>query len=120
VQLQLGSLLLVDPVGGTGLHGSLLVIDQTTGDRTAFSDFGVSAQGPLGAAPCSVAVLPGLLGPGDALFVLDSKAGTNNKGVLFTVEPGTGIRQIFTDFGNPAQGPLGQSPSSIATLTFPS
>jgi hypothetical protein len=115
-QLQLGSLLLVDPAGGTGLHGSLPVIDQTTGDRTVFSDFGVSAQGPLGAAPCSVAVLPGLLGLGDALFVLDSKAGTSNKGVLFTVEPGTGIRhnrRILSDFGASSQGPLGVQCSAV-------
>jgi hypothetical protein len=114
-QLQLGSLLLVDPAGGTGAHGSLLVVDQTTGDRSVFSDFGAPAQGPLGVSPCGISVLPGLLGLGDTLFVLDSKAGTNNRGELFRVDQGTGIRQIFTDFGNGAQGPLGQSPVSLAT-----
>ena len=110
-QLQPNSLLLVDPAGGSGSRGALLVVDPTTGNRTVFSDFGSASQGPLGAGPCSVAVL----GAGDALFVLDNKAGTNRRGVLFKVDPGSGIRQTFTDFGNSAQGALGVSPNCVAT-----
>jgi hypothetical protein len=114
-QLQWGSLLLVDSSGGTNSQGSLLTVDQTTGDRAVFSDFGSPAQGPLGKDPAGVAVLSGLLGLGDAILVTDIKTGTNGNGLLFKIDQSTGIRTVLSDFGNLAQGPRGKTPRSLAT-----
>jgi len=45
-------------------------------------------------------------GPSD-LVVIDFRAGTDGRDAMFVVRP-TGARTLFTDFGNPAQGPVGQ------------
>ena len=47
------------------------------------------------------------LSQGDIL-VIDSQAGTNFNGALFVIDPVTGNRTLLSDFGNPAQGPLGR------------
>src|SRR5262245_55746094 len=47
------------------------------------------------------------------ILVLDQGAGAQFR-PLFVVHPTTGKRRVLTDFGNPAQGPLGSAPSSVA------
>ncbi|MBW1817713.1 MAG: hypothetical protein JRJ60_11205, partial [Deltaproteobacteria bacterium] len=51
--------------------------------------------------------------PGDIL-VVDDGVGTDDRGVIFRIDPVTGQRNILTDFGNIAQGPLGEDPSDLA------
>jgi hypothetical protein len=41
------------------------------------------------------------------ILVVDAIGGTNNAGALFVVDPATGRRSILSDFGNPAQGSVG-------------
>jgi hypothetical protein len=54
------------------------------------------------------------LNSGSDIYVLDLFAGSRGNGVLFKIDPETGIRSIFSDFGNTAQGPIASSPVSIA------
>jgi hypothetical protein len=85
-------------------------VDDTFGFRTVLSDFGDSTQGPLGVDPQGVAVEAS-----GTLLVVDSEAGTNGKGLLFRVDPVTGVRTVLTDFGNPDQGQiLGENPRGVA------
>ncbi|MFH0342129.1 MAG: hypothetical protein ACHBNF_08365, partial [Chromatiales bacterium] len=51
--------------------------------------------------------------PGDTL-VIDEDAGTGGRGALFRVNPTNGSRKIVSDFGNSAQGTLGDSPFGVA------
>ena len=72
-----GDALVVDNNAGPGNNGALFRVNLATGDRTIISDFGDSAQGPLGIDPFGVT----LDGTGDAL-VVDDEAGTNFQGAL--------------------------------------
>src|SRR5262249_18892785 len=90
-----GHILVIDPGSNTGGPSALFRVNPTTGDRTLVTRPGVD--------PFAVAVAP-LLSPGD-LLVIDFDSGTNNKGALFKVNPTTGNRILFSDFGNPEQGP---------------
>ncbi len=51
--------------------------------------------------------------PGDTL-VIDFEAGTGGRGALFRVSPANGSRAILSDFGNSAQGTLGDDPFGVA------
>lgn len=53
------------------------------------------------------------LSPGNIL-VIDRNGGTDNRGALFKVDPVTGARTVVSDFGNSAQGALGQDPVGVA------
>lgn len=54
---------------------------------------------------------------GDILVVdTGTGVGTDDRGVLFIINPVTGFRTVLTDFGNPAQGPLGSEPNDLAML----
>ncbi len=97
-----GQILVVDEDAGTGALGGLFRVDPTTGQRTLLSDFGNAGQGPLGYAPTAVAIESA----GQAL-VVDYNVGTSDLGELFRVDLATGDRTVVSDFGNPAQGPLG-------------
>ncbi|MEQ1528804.1 MAG: hypothetical protein ABL925_05765 [Methylococcales bacterium] len=48
------------------------------------------------------------------ILVVDQIGGTNGLGALFLVNPKTGRRVVHSDFGNPAQGPLGSAIVSVA------
>ena len=104
-----GSILVTDPFAGTSGRGPLFRVNPTTGNRTVLSDFGNSAQGTLGFDPYGVVV--------DAsgnILVIDLDAGTNGRGALFRVNPSTGSRTVISDFGNNAQGTLGNNPTGVA------
>jgi hypothetical protein len=91
--------------------GALFSVNGSSGQRRRITDFSTSAQGPLGFNPSAVDVAPG----GDIL-VIDFDSGTNSLGALFNVNRVTGARCFLTDFGNPAQGPLGNEPSGFVIV----
>ena len=103
-----GEILVADIHAGTGALGALFRVDPTTGARTLLSDFGNPAQGPLGVDPFGVTVEPS-----GQILVIDGNAGTGSLGALFRVDPTTGARTLLSDFGNPAQGPLGLEPLAV-------
>ncbi len=109
-----GDILVVDTGTGVGTddRGVLFIINPVTGFRTVLTDFGNPAQGPLGSEPHDLAMLP----DGD-LLVMDDDAGTDDRGLLFHVNSLLGLRTIVSDFGDPAQGPLGDLPQGIALFS---
>jgi len=109
------TILALDPFAGINQGGALFAIDPSTGRRRMVSDFGNSNQGlPLGVTLRGVVASPGVLGLGSEIYVIDSNAGTNGHGLLTRIDPITGHRTVLSDFGNSAQGPIGNNPSSIA------
>ena len=87
---------------GTNSDGALFSVDLETGNRTVISDFNDPAQGDIGDDPTGVSTDEA----GNAL-VIDSGVGMGLQGVLFEVDLATGNRKLISDFGNPAQGPVG-------------
>lgn len=114
-----GDLLAIDQTAGTNQQGALFIVDQSSGNRTLFSDFGNGAQGATGVDPNGVGWMPagllGLLGSAEAM-VTDGSAGTNGQGALFKVDPTTGNRTQLSDFGNSLQGDVGQDPSGVLVV----
>jgi Ca2+-binding RTX toxin-like protein len=104
-----GHILVIDQDGETGGRGALFRVNAVTGRRSIISDFGNPAQGPLGINPTGIA-----LGAAGMILVIDQNAGAQNVGALFRVNAVTGRRSIISDFGNPAQGPLGRNPMGVA------
>jgi sugar lactone lactonase YvrE len=90
------------------IAGELFTVDPSNGNRTLLSDFGDAAQGSLGVGPFGVAIDSN----GDIL-VIDLSAGTGGLGALFRVDPSNGNRTVLSDFGDPAQGILGENPIGI-------
>jgi cysteine-rich repeat protein len=107
-----GNYLVVTNNGGTGNRGTLVRVNPTSGSATLLSDFGNSGQGLLGSTP--EAVMPS---PDGRILVLDADAVSPTSGVasglLFSVDPFTGVRAIVSDFGNTAQGPRGTDPQAM-------
>jgi len=99
----------VDQNAGPGGNGALFRVDPASGARNLVSDFGDAAQGPLGSEPHGLA-----LGASGTVLVIDQAAGTSFNGALFRVDAISGNRSLVSDFGNPAQGPLGDGPSGLA------
>ena len=64
------------------------------------------------AAGLTGSALAAPLTPGTLLSV-DQTAGASNLGQLFTVNPSTGQRVVFSDFNNAAQGVLGVDPNAV-------
>src|SRR5262249_38784514 len=93
-----GDLLVIDADAGTGTNGALFTVDPITGARTIHSDFGDATQGPTGIRSFGF-----LLDALPIFLVIDADAGTGINGALFTVDPITGARTIFSDFGDGTQ-----------------
>jgi parallel beta-helix repeat protein len=107
-----GHILVVDDGGvtaGGGGEGRLFRVNPSTNVRTILNDFGKSSEGPLVPHPIDVAVEPS-----GRILVLDKDAGTHLRGALFRIDPTTRKRTVLSDFGDPAQGAPGTSPTSIA------
>jgi len=92
---------------------TLYKVDPADGFKSGLSFFDDGRQGPLGVQPFGITV--------DAsrqILVADYGAGSNGKGALFRIDPRTGQRLVFHDFGNPnvaTQGtPLGENPAGVA------
>lgn len=117
--LGLGSSYLeTDGSGGTNGLGALYDVNPANGNRTLVSDFGDAAQGPvdpdLNSFPNAISIIPGgLLGADPLALITDASAGTNDQGELLSVDPVTGGRKLISDFGNPAEGPLGVDPDGV-------
>ncbi|HST24961.1 MAG TPA: hypothetical protein VLJ76_03135 [Gaiellaceae bacterium] len=98
--------------GGGGGNGAALWSVEN-GVRTKVTDFDNPSQGPLGRSPEGVAID----GSGQ-MWVVDAEAGTDCTGFgdhcggLFRVAQ-NGQRTLVSDFGNPAQGPLGDDPVGL-------
>jgi cysteine-rich repeat protein/uncharacterized repeat protein (TIGR03803 family) len=96
--------------GGSAANGLLFRVNLATGARTILSDFSQIAQGPRAADPSDVEVEAN-----GSLLVVESTLGiTVNQGLLFRVDPVSGVRTVLSDFGNAAQGPLGRHPFGVA------
>jgi hypothetical protein len=104
-----GTILVTDHFAGTDSRGALFRIDPQTGTRSVLSDFGDSAQGPLGGDPVGVAVEVA-----GTILVSNSVAGTNLRGALFRVDPRTGTRTVLSHFGDAGRDPLGANPLGVA------
>jgi len=105
-----GEVLVLTDRGGTGDRGVLFRINATTGMRTALSDFGNAAQGPVGSSTSGLHV-----SAAGEILALDFDGGTNGRGTLYRVHPVTGVRTVLSDLGNAASGPVGDRPEDIAT-----
>lgn len=104
-QISTGDVLVIDGAAGTDGLGALFKIDLTTGQRTIISNFGDSNQGPPGENPGGLDIdLSG------KVLAIDTAAGTDDHGALFSIDPFSGQRAIVSDFGNSSQGPLGVDP----------
>ncbi|MFQ5820582.1 MAG: hypothetical protein ACE5I5_11385 [Candidatus Heimdallarchaeota archaeon] len=101
-------ILVIDLEAGTNNQGALFQVNPATGTRTILTDFGNTAQGPLGLDPRGVTVEAT-----GAILVIDQNAGTGGQGALFRVASVTGVRTLLSDFGNPAQGSLGSDPYGV-------
>jgi len=103
-----GNIIVADIDAGTDGNGLIFSVDPGTGQRTVISDSGDSTQGDLGLNPNGVAVdLSG------NILVTDAIAGTDSRGVIFSVNPSTGERTVISDFGDISQGDLGSNPFDI-------
>ena len=108
-RLPPGHVLIADAGAGTDFRGAVLTVDPVSGQRAVQSDFGNPAQGPLGLNMRDVAVAPD-----GRILVTDPFVGTSGLGALFAVDAGSGDRTLLSDFGDPAQGPLGGFPIGLA------
>ncbi len=95
--------------GGTP---GLFSVNPTTGFRTLLSDFGDVNQGPTGENPVDVA-----FDESGNILVTDTDAGADDRGVLFSVNPLNGSREIISNFANDNQGPLGVDPAGLSAGT---
>jgi len=107
-----GDILVSDDSTGTDDRGVIFNIDPATGQRTVITDFGNPLQGPIGAEPHDLA-----MEPDGRICVIDDDVGTDGLGLLFRIFFTDGRRTIISDFGDPAQGPLGGNPQGLALFT---
>ncbi len=103
-----GDILVGDPDFGPA-DGAILRIDPATGMRTVLSDFDDPTQGATGTHPEDLT-----LDLAGGILVNDTLLGTGNRGRLMRVDPASGFRTVLSDFGNAAQGPLGQTLVGVA------
>jgi hypothetical protein len=104
----------LDSFAGTLGRGALFTVDPTTGHRSILSDFGTWSQGPVGKTQTGLVIVNRPLNTGFDIYVIDQFAGIHGNGAIFKVDPATGIRSIFSDFGDSSQGPIGSNPISVA------
>jgi hypothetical protein len=106
-----GFLVLDDDAGTNGV-GAVFFVDASNGERTLISDLG-DANGTVAASPKQIATATSDL-LGTAIYVTDNEAGSNNLGAIFLIDQSNGSHTIISDFGNDAQGLLGDDPKGIA------
>ena len=115
-----GTILVVDPFAPPGSPscfdvngcGSVFRWDPITKMHSLLTKYGDAAQGSVSSfRPKGVAV-----GTNGTIFVSPCP-GTGGAGAICTVDRVTGVRTIFSDFGNATQGSLGAGPHSLAIIT---
>lgn len=113
-----GNILVTGFDTGTDSNGVLFRVDATSGARTVLSDFGNPAQGPEGVVrEIPFPFIDMALESSGSILVTILETGTDRKGALFRVDPKSGDRRIQSDFGNNAQGSLGQNPVGVAVVS---
>jgi streptogramin lyase len=93
--------------------GKLFSVSPTSGIRTVLSNFSDSSKGPLGDEPFGVTID----GSGQILVADAGGLITVNPsipGLLFRVDPTSGVRTLLSDFSSAIQGPLGANPVAVA------
>ena len=98
-----------EPLHYTSIHRSFLsILDSPKTSHSGSFDirfavccFGLMAWLLLFGSPAQAEIKPG------DILVVDTVGGTNQNGALFLVNPTTGQRTVLSDFGNAAQGTLG-------------
>jgi hypothetical protein len=107
-----GTILVTDPFAPpcSSACGVLFRWNPSTSTRTYVTKFGDSTQGAVGFRPLGVAVAA------NGTIFLSSCTGAFNSLAICTVDRTTGVRTVFSDFGNAAQGPLGAQGGSLAIL----
>lgn len=105
-----GNFLVIDHFAGTCGCGELFRVNATTGNRTVLSDFGNSSQGPTGGpSPTAVLVTPG------GGILTNGCPGASGHGAICRIDPTTGNRTNFGDFGDSTLGPVPEG-GAISTL----
>ncbi len=107
-----GTILVTDPFAPPcpSACGVLFRWDPVTSMRSYVTKFGDLTQGAAGFRPQGVAVAA------NGTIFLSSCFGAFDRLAICTVDRATGTRTVFSDFGNPAQGPLGFQGGSLAIL----
>lgn len=91
----------------------LFRVNPITGQRTVLSDFSDPAQGPVPDNAAQNGVLGIAVERSGEILVTAQGAGSPNPGgtvfrdAILRINPANGHRTVLSDFGNPAQGPLG-------------
>ncbi|MCI0433935.1 MAG: hypothetical protein L0271_09825, partial [Gemmatimonadetes bacterium] len=80
----------------------LFAVNQGTGNRTVLSDFSDPAQGVVAYLLHGVAIDPA----GNIWAMSGNLTNSRVGGALFRVDGATGQRQLISDFGDAAQGPI--------------
>ena len=101
-----GQILVIDAQAGTFGQGELVRIDPQTGFRISLSNFG-SGPNP-GSNPTSVVVEA----DGQVLVTDEGHPSTTPLGLLFRVDPASGLRTILSDFNTGAN--TGREPEGVA------
>lgn len=103
-----GTILVVDPQ-----VNKLFRVNSITGERTVLSDFSDPTQGPVADSSSGDGILGIAVEDSGAILVTAKGAGSPDEGgtvfrdALLRVDPVTGQRTLFSDFGDPTQGTLG-------------
>ncbi len=101
-----GSILVTDPFAppcpsGTSPCGVVFRWNPATNLRSSVTNFADTTQGAASFRPSGVAVAA------NGTIFINGCFGSNGAGAICTVNRSTGVRTIFSDAGNPLQGPLG-------------
>jgi two-component system CheB/CheR fusion protein len=116
-----GTILVTDPFAppgsascfDTGGCGVVFRWDPVSHTRAYLTTYADAAQGAVsGFRPKGVAV------KADGTIFVSPCPGSADRGAICTVDRVTGLRTTFSDFGDPAQGPLGFQPTSLAIVDF--
>lgn len=108
-----GKMLVTDLTTGSNGKGALLAVDPINKQRSVLSDFGDAQQGWTDPRSGSSGPNSVIAGNDGSVYVLLSRAGTDGRGAVVKVDAGSGYRNLVSDLGADAQGPLGAAPVAI-------
>jgi hypothetical protein len=113
-----GTILASDPFAQpcpSGLSGCGVLFrwDPITSTRSYVTKFGDATQGAAGFRPEGIAVAA------NGVIFVSGCFGSNGRLAICTVDRVTGMRTVFSDFGNSSQGPLGFGLGSLAIMQAP-
>jgi len=107
-----GTILATARGAGTDFRDAILRVDPVTGQRIIVSDLGNPTQGVLG-GQCAFGVV--VEASGKILTTdCDNFGNASFGGLLFRIDPISGVRELLSDFGDLQQGNTAQSLGGIA------